>query len=200
MQNIDLIVCGIGGQGNLLVERILGAAAIKIGLEAKAADTFGAAQRGGSVLTHMRISKKVYSCLVSKGHADVVLALEPGEGLMVAPEYLKEDGLLLVNEATVLPPNARTGKGSYPSYKAIKEDLDRLKIKTSSLNATKLAIDKAGDVKAMNVVMLGALIAHNLLPLEADLVREVIQDFSPKFAPMNLKAFEAGREAFLTAE
>jgi len=189
---VNLIVAGIGGQGSVLASHIVAMAAIKEGLRAGVGETFGAAMRGGAVASHVRLGKKIYSPLVPKDGADLVLALEPLEGIRNSVRYLRKGGLLLTNTRAWSPTDVNIGLAEYPNMKTIEGAIKKLGGKVVSIDATSLA-QKAGNVRAMNVVMLGALTGTGKLPISVESIKQVIRENVPKGTEeVNLRAFELG--------
>jgi indolepyruvate ferredoxin oxidoreductase beta subunit len=185
----DLVVVGVGGQGVILISNVIGKAALKAGQPIRAAETHGMAQRGGSVISHIRLGCE-FGPLVPAGGADILLALEPAEALRYG-RYLSEDGIALVNTNPVLPITVTTGQSKYPALEEILAPLRRICRNVKTLDATKLA-SKAGTSQAMNVVMLGALSRY--IPLQEDLLIESLSESIPaKFLEVNRRAFEFGK-------
>jgi len=192
---VNLIVAGVGGQGSVLASHIVAMAAIKEGLRARVGETFGAAMRGGAVASHVRLGKKIYSPLVSKDGADLVLALEPLEGIRNSVRYLRKGGLLLTNTRAWSPTDVNIGLAEYPNMKTIEGALKKLGGRAVGIDATSLA-QKAGNVRAMNVVMLGALARTGKLPVSVNSIKQVVQENVPKGTEeINLRAFELGLKA-----
>jgi indolepyruvate ferredoxin oxidoreductase beta subunit len=184
----DLVIAGVGGQGAILASDIVGRAAVKEGLSIRAAETHGMAQRGGSVVNHIRIGCELGS-MIPLGGADVLLALEPSEALRYL-DYLAEDGLVIVNTAPILPVTVTSGLCSYPDIGEVMESLEG-KRKVIGFNATQVAIE-AGNAQAMNVVMVGAI--SNYLPVSPEVMLECVRELvPPKTVDINVKAFELGR-------
>lgn len=185
----NILIAGVGGQGTLLASRVLGKYAALIGKDCKLSEIHGMSQRGGSVVTHVRIGEKVYSPVVWEGNADVVLAFEKLEGARVR-HYLKKMGVLLVNEEEILPMPCISGAMRYP------EDLEtRLVAERPSARfiPAQAWAAEAGNVKAANVVMLGALC--KLLDFDEPTMRRAVAECVPtKFLDLNLKAFALGYE------
>lgn len=193
----DLIVAGVGGQGSILLSHILGEAAMKMGdsLRVRIGETFGAAMRGGSVSSHVRIGLEVYGPLIRKGGADVVLALEPLEGLRVGTDYLKNDGIAILNSRPLYPMDVNIGVCKYPHLQVIEKELKNIGADVFFLDATEIAVE-AGNAKAANVVMLGALSTLGSLPVdEESLLYAVKQRVPQKALENNLSAFKMGQEA-----
>jgi indolepyruvate ferredoxin oxidoreductase beta subunit len=187
----DLIVVGVGGQGVILLSHVIGKSALKAGYSVRGAETHGMAQRGGSVISHIRIGCE-YGPMVPPGGADILVALEPAEALRYA-HYLVKDGVVLVNTHPILPVTVTTGKATYPPLEDIRAPLQRISKTVKTLNATELAIE-AGTPQAMNVVMLGLLAPY--LPLKEELLIETLtESIKPKYLAMNKRAFELGKRA-----
>jgi len=185
----DVVVVGVGGQGVVLISDIIGQAALKANLSVRGAETHGMAQRGGSVVNHIRVGCE-YSAMVSPGEADVLLALEPAEALRYA-KFLSPKGVALINVQPVLPVTVTTGAAEYPDLKDILEPLKQMGIEIKTMNATELA-KKAGHPQAANVVMLGALSKY--LPIKEQLLMEALSEtVPPKFLDINKQAFELGK-------
>jgi indolepyruvate ferredoxin oxidoreductase beta subunit len=195
MTELNMIVAGVGGQGSVLASHIIAMAAIEEGLRARVGETFGAAMRGGAVASHVRIGKDIHSPLVQKDGADIVLALEPLEGLRNVVKFLKEGGLLLTNTRVWSPMDVNVGRAEYPSLEAISDAVKKLNGKIITIDATSLA-QQAGNVRSMNVVMLGALAGAVELPFSIETLKRVIRENVPKGTEgINLKAFELGLKA-----
>jgi indolepyruvate ferredoxin oxidoreductase beta subunit len=185
----DIVVVGVGGQGVILISSISGKAALKAGLPIRSAETHGMAQRGGSIINHLRIGC-VFGPMVPTGGADILLALEPAEALRYA-HYLSRDGVALVNTNPVLPSTVTTGQSRYPPLEEILAPLQRICRDIKTLDATKLAV-KAGNPQTMNVVMLGALSKY--IPLREEMLIESLSESVPaKFLEVNRRAFELGK-------
>ena len=192
MGDINLIIAGVGGQGSVLASHLVAMAAIRDGLHARVGETFGAAMRGGSVASHVRLGKEVHSPLISKDGADIVLALEPLEGLRNSVRYLRRDGLLLTNTRAWSPTDVNIGLAKYPDVKTIEKSVKKLGGRAIIIDATSLA-QRAGNVRTMNVVMLGALAGTGKLPVSIESLKQVIRDNVPRGTEeVNLRAFELG--------
>jgi indolepyruvate ferredoxin oxidoreductase beta subunit len=192
MSELDLIVAGVGGQGSVLASHIIATAAIKEGLRARVGETFGAAMRGGAVASHVRVGKNVEGPLVLRDGADVIVAIEPLEGLRNAVKFLKPGGILITNIRPWYPVDVNIGRAEYPSIEQIEKAVEKLGGRMMKLDATKLA-QEAGNVKAANTVMLGALTATGKLPFSAEALKEAVREnVPPKTIDANLRAFELG--------
>lgn len=183
----NIIIVGVGGQGTLLASRILGAAATLKGYDVKVSEVHGMAQRGGSVITYVKYGEKVHSPIVAKGTADLILAFEMLEGFRYLP-YLKKDGVLIVNNQTIDPMPVITGAMQYPQE--IIEKIQAKNIQVVCIDALSKALE-AGNAKAVNVALIGALAATS--PIEKDIFIQALEQTVPeKFLDLNKKAFELG--------
>jgi indolepyruvate ferredoxin oxidoreductase beta subunit len=191
---MNILISGVGGQGALLAAKIIGAAAMKRGYDVKVSEIHGMSQRGGSVETYAQYSKTpVNAPIFGKGEADIVLGLEALESLRGAA-FLKKGGFVIANTQRINPMPVITGAAEYPT--GIAEKIEGLGVKVHTVDAFKAA-EAAGSVKAVNVVMLGAMSA--LLGdgfTYEDWVESVKECVPPKFVEMNLKAFDEGRKLF----
>jgi indolepyruvate ferredoxin oxidoreductase beta subunit len=204
--SVNIIVAGVGGQGSILASHIIAEAAILAEEESKVkgagklnvrvGETFGAAMRGGAVASHVRIGEDVYGPLVGKGQADLILALEPLEGLRIGTEYIKDKGIAVLNSESLPPVDVKIGASDYPKIDAIRKALQDLGGSVSVIDATQLAI-KAGTAKAMNIVMLGAVTQSGVLPFSEEVMLEAVKRRVPqKFLEANITAFSLGKEAY----
>ena len=185
----DLILAGVGGQGILTIAAIIGKAAMKAGLNVKQSEVHGMAQRGGAVLAHLRLSSEpIFSDLIAEHSADVILAVEPMEAMRHI-EGLSDHGAIIANATPV------KNIADYPETEALVAEIKKFP-KSVVLDADGIAV-KAGSSRAMNTVMLGAVSVF--LDMDPELLRNVIREnFARKgeeIVAMNLKAFEAGRDA-----
>ncbi len=183
----NIMIVGVGGQGTLLSSRILGNVFTSQGYDVKVSEVHGMSQRGGSVVTYVKYSSRVASPIIEKGEADIILAFEKLEALR-SSEYLKKDGILIVNTQEIEPMPVITGAVSYPD-----EIISKLRAQGRNvleIDALKFA-EEAGNAKAINVVLIGALAKSTSIPKETWL--EAIKQTVPaKFLEINLKAFELG--------
>jgi len=193
---LNIVIAGVGGQGNVLCARLLGRTLMKKDYFVSIVDSFGSTQRGGSVHSRIRASQtKCIETVIPKGLAHVIVSLEPLETLRMLQEYGNPRTLTLTNERSVLPPEVLAGKQDYPDLEELKQAIQELSGKSWFLDATDIAMD-ANAPLAANVVMLGALIKTGLIPMEADEIEEEIKDYFPEAkAEPNLRAFRAGLDA-----
>ena len=193
---LNIVITGVGGQGNVLASQLLGHCLVRAGYVVTIGETYGASQRGGSVMSHLRISrKKHWAPLVPEGRAHVVMGLEPMEGLRVMKQYGNPDVLALSNIRPIYPLDVIGGQAVYPKPEKILERLAGLCAGVWTLAATDIALELEQPVLS-NLAMLGGLSAMGLgLPLGAEAVEASLADLLPKKAvPLNLEAFRRGGE------
>lgn len=184
----NIVIVGVGGQGTLLASKILGQLAMNNGYDVRVSEVHGMSQRGGSVVTYVRISndKPLYSSIVEQGQADVVLAFENLEAVRALP-YMKDGGTMIINTQEILPMPVITGAAEYPTNCL---ERARAACKTVEINAVDIA-HECGTFKASNVVLLGVL--AKTLPFSEDEWKKAIEFcVKPKFLDVNIKAFERG--------
>ncbi len=192
MQPYNIIVAGVGGQGIILAGNIIGDAALFAGYDVKKTDTLGMAQRGGSVVSHLRIAEKVYSPLIKKGRADILLAFEKLEAARWVG-WLRPDAIAIVNNQALPPLAVSLGNEYYPCDEDIKaaigSKVDDYYIVDGLTGAAEL-----GNIKVLNVFMLGCL--SSFLPLaEKTWHLSLTQNLPQKVLALNIEAFKRGRQA-----
>lgn len=187
MQNTkNIMIVGVGGQGTLLASRILGNAVISEGYDVKVSEVHGMSQRGGSVVTYVKYGDKVFSPIIDRGEADIILAFEKLEAARALP-YLKEGGTVILNDREIAPMPVITGAAEYPD--GLVADI-AAKAKVIAIDALSLSLE-AGSAKAVNVVLIGVLARSSDISKEVWI--QTIKDTVPaKFLDLNLKAFELG--------
>jgi len=186
---MNLFLCGVGGQGILLASEVISSACMQAGFDVKQSEVHGMAQRGGSVISHIRFGRKVYSPLIEAGDADIVVSFEMLEALRYLP-YMNSRTKVIVNTQKILPAPVATGMDTYPG-----DVLDQLKQRNLSvfpMDAFTIA-QTIGETRAVNMVLVGALSAF--LPLTEDIFRQVIEKRIPeKIREVNIDAFLKGKE------
>ncbi len=189
--NKDILICGVGGQGTVLASKLLAASAMAEGNTVHSAETIGMAQRGGSVTSHVRIGEKDFSTLIPQGAADLLMAFEPAEAVRNL-SYLKEGGLVLVNTAAVKPTTESIRDTGYDGAKM----LDYLEKKCHCIRVDADSVCREfGSQRYFNVVMLGVAIGTGIFDIPAQTVtKEILNRVPERFADINLKAFETGRQ------
>jgi len=186
----NLFLCGVGGQGILLASEIISSACMKAGFDIKQSEVHGMAQRGGSVVAHLRYGEKVYSPLIEPGDADIVVSFELLEALRYLP-YMNRKTRVIVNTQKILPAPVATGVDTYPAD--VFDQLAQRGLSVFPIDAFEIA-QSAGETRAVNMVLVGALSA--LLPLNEDIFLEVISERIPeKIRKKNTDAFLKGNEA-----
>jgi indolepyruvate ferredoxin oxidoreductase, beta subunit len=189
----DLIITGVGGQGNVLSSQILGQACVAKGFFVTIGETYGASQRGGSVMSHLRLSgRRQPSPLIPRGRADAILGLEPVEALRVLAEYGGRETLVLANTRPVYPVDVVSGDQRYPEPDEIASALGRLSGKFFLIPATEKALALGAPILA-NMIMIGALLKLKVLPLTpGELAGTLTSNFQGKRLEANLQALEEG--------
>ena len=197
MRELNIIIAGVGGQGNVLLEQLIGISAMKEGYEVRGAATFGASQRGGSVVSHLRLGEGVDFCMVPDKTADIVVGLEPVEALRASREFLRGDGLVVYNTSPILPVPVKTGAAKYPSIEVITASMRKLTRNMLFLDVTTFCKEK-GSPRSINIAMLGILMGLKVLPLSLDVVKQTMFDLlGEKLAEANTKIFDG---AFLIGQ
>jgi indolepyruvate ferredoxin oxidoreductase beta subunit len=185
----DIILAGVGGQGILSIAFVIDNAALKEGLTFKQAEVHGMAQRGGAVQSHLRLSNdKIFSDLIPRGEADMILSVEPLESLRYL-DYLSPEGIVVTSGSPFV---------NIPDYPDLDKILGQIKTvkKRIIVDSQKIA-QEAGSVRAQNMVMLGAASSHLILKREnlREYIRVLFAPRGEKLVEINLKAFESGRKA-----
>lgn len=197
--SFNIVTCGVGGQGLMLVSNVLGLVCAEVGLNIKTAETHGLAQRSGSIYTHIRIGEKIYSSLIPYGEANVLLGMEAIETLRNI-EFLKDDGIIILNDYIWYPVQSTFERvqDDTCSYITTNQIIEQLKKKSSNIqliNALDLA-NQAGNPLTSNMVLLGALSRIEGFPIAYDQLENIIPRVVPEKAiDINLKALKLGYEA-----
>jgi len=189
MKNVSVMIAGVGGQGTVLASKLIAAAAMDIGMDVRTTETIGMAQRGGSVVSHVRMGQDIHSPLVPMRGADLILAFEPAEGVRLTP-YLAPGGKMIVCDTAVKPVTDSLSGGTYQAETMLAFLSD------NAFNAVILngeALVKEVSAKAVNVALLGAAVASDALPFGTDVFEKVIETkIAERFRDMNLAAFRTG--------
>ncbi len=185
----NVLLCGVGGQGTILASKILSYALVEAGYDVKMSEIHGMSQRGGSVTTQVRYGKKVYSPIIGMGSADILVSFEAMEALRYA-DSLKPDGTIVVNDYRIPTASTLSGAQKYPE-----DVIERIQAiaNTKVLKANEIATG-LGNPKAMNIVLLGALVKTMKLE-DLDWDAAIRANVKPAFVELNLKAFQVGMEA-----
>jgi len=191
----NLIITGVGGQGNVMASRVLGNMLVRQGCRVTIGETFGASQRGGSVMSHLRLSEKGnWSPQIPKGKADMIMALEPAEAVRLLAVYGHSQIKILSNTRAIHPVGVIAGNQKYPPIEEIIQAVKGMVEQAWFINATEEAL-KMGNPIYGNIIMLGAVAGTGVLPMNRDDFREVIgESFSADKLEMNLQAYDLGTE------
>jgi len=191
-ETVSFMLVGVGGQGTILASDVIAEVGLNLGYDVKKAEVHGMSQRGGSVNSQVRWSKKVYSPIIGKGEADILVSFEKSE-VSRYMESLRPGGLVLVNDYSIVPITVSSGDASYPQDESIKEAVKRFTPNLAWIEGIRIA-EELGNPKVANVVILGALSA--VMGMESLTWLEAIQKrVPPKTVALNQKAFDAGRKA-----
>ena len=186
METKNIMIVGVGGQGSLLASKLLGRILLGKGYDVKVSEVHGMSQRGGSVITHVRVGDEVYSPIVADGEADFLLSFEELEAARWLP-YLKKGGKIIVNDQKIDPMPVISGIAKYP------ENITQKLPDATVVDALSLA-KEAGNIKAVNVVLIGVMAKSTDIPYE-NWVETIKTTVPPKFLEVNLKAFDLGYNA-----
>ena len=184
----SVMIVGVGGQGTLLASRILGTVLLEGGYDVKVSEVHGMSQRGGSVVAYVKFGDKVYSPVIEKGEADLILSFEELEAARWLP-YLKKGGRIITNTRQINPMPVITGAAEYPQD--ILKKIEKTGAQVTAVDALTLA-EQAGSPKAVNVVLMG------VLSKSMDFGEEVWQKALEKCVPP--KALEINKKAFALGE
>jgi indolepyruvate ferredoxin oxidoreductase beta subunit len=190
MNKFDFLLVGVGGQGVLLASDILAEVGLRAGYDVKKSEVHGMAQRGGSVVSHVRWARKVLSPLIGLGEVDYLLALEKLEALRYI-EMLRPEGTVIVNDHRIPPISVSSGNDEYPDDQRVRRALSEVTDDIQFVPGVELA-EELGNARASNVVMLGAL--SKSLDIDLETWLEVIAERVPeKYVELNRQAFLKGR-------
>ncbi len=192
---LNIIISGVGGQGNILATELLASALVEKGYFATVGETYGASQRGGSVMSHVRISAATeYGVLIPLQQADIIVSFEPTDTLRVARDYANKSTLIITDSRPNYPLGVLIGEAQYPPVEAIEAELKKLSGQVQIIEATNLAL-KAGNSQATNILLMGALTALPSVPIDIDDYERILeQRFSGQVLEMNLKVLRIGYE------
>ena len=190
---LNVIVTGVGGQGNVLVTQFMGRALVRAGYHVTIGETYGASQRGGAVMSHLRVSRQAqYGPLIPSGQADVIVGLEPVETLRVLAQYGNPAVTVITNSRPVYPLAVAIGAARYPTVEEIMSTLEQLSASAWLINATDIAVELGAPILA-NIVMVGALVGAGVVPLRPEEIEQEFQEsLSDDRLELNLKAFRRG--------
>lgn len=189
----EIILCGVGGQGTVLASRLISAAAMEKQIPVMSAETIGMAQRGGSVFSHLRMGEGLYSPMIARGEADLIIGFEPGEAVRLLP-MLKPDGQMIVSDRAVMPVTASLSGADYRAA----DMLDYLSARVSRLKIVEAekALREVGSPKVLNLILLGAAVGSGALGLtEEDLRAAILRRIPERFHDLNFRALALGIQA-----
>ncbi|PHV69296.1 pyruvate ferredoxin oxidoreductase [Sporanaerobium hydrogeniformans] len=184
---INCLITGVGGQGTVLASKLLAEAAMEEGYSVRTTETIGMAQRGGCVVSHVRMGETIYSPLIAKGQADMIISFEPSEAVRLLP-YLKKEGVMVVNTAPIKP-IIRPEDYNYETYiTVLKEQVKHLKLVDGN------SICKACDEpRVLNIALLGAAISTKVIPISKEKIETIMRrKFKDRVVEINLKALKLG--------
>jgi len=190
---LNVIVTGVGGQGNVLISQLIGKALVKGGYHVTIGETYGASQRGGAVMSHLRISRQEqYGPLIAQGQADVILGLEPVETMRVLAQYGHPGVIVIANSRPVYTMAVTTGAAEYPGTEEITRTLEELSSTAWVINATEIALEMGASILT-NIIMTGALVGSGALPLSAEAFEAALRESLPSDKlELNLQAARRG--------
>lgn len=193
---MNIIICGIGGQGNILASELLGSVFVDMGYQVAVGETYGASQRGGSVMSHIRVSEdKEMSVLIPKGCAHMIIGFEPLETLRMVREYGNQNTTVIYDPRTVYPLGVLVGEAQYPPLDLIDREIREGSKNVYVVEASQIALD-ADNGKAANIALMGALTRVPEIPLEMeDYAVALEQRFEGRVLELNKKVFARGYEA-----
>ena len=195
-ENLNMLLVGVGGQGTILASNILAELGLKLGYDVKKAEVHGMSQRGGSVISHVRWGLKVFSPIIAKGEADVMVAFEKMEVVRYI-DILVPEGMVLANNHAIFPITVSAGARSYPEDELIRASLSNVTKNVHWIDGMGIA-EELGNSRIANVVLLGALSC--LLEMQSEPWLEVMESrVPPKFIDINREAFAAGRMSITLA-
>ena len=187
----NIAISGVGGQGVLTLAEILAKAALEDSHNVRVGEIHGMAQRGGHVVCTVRIGEGVKGPIIDEGMADLIVGFEPVETLREI-QLISNDGLILMNSHVQYPVAVSMGKAEYPDHNVILEGLKGFTENIIEFDALELAL-RAGSSRSMNIVMLGAIIGSEIVPIKKETALQVVRDAFPgKFVDANTQAFELG--------
>ena len=193
---LNIVICGIGGQGNVLASEVVGSAMNDRGYHVAVGETYGASQRGGSVMSHVRVSvDKEMSVLIPSGEAHIIIGFEPLETLRMARKYAGPDTMIVYDPRPVYPLGVLQGIQTYPSLEDITEEIRSLSAAAYAVPAADIAME-VGDSRSANIALLGAFTQLPDSPLSReDLEKILTQRFRGAVLELNQRAFAMGCEA-----
>ncbi|MFH1229516.1 MAG: indolepyruvate oxidoreductase subunit beta [Candidatus Aenigmatarchaeota archaeon] len=191
MKEFNIVVTGIGGQGALTLGMFIAEAAVKQGYDVRTTELHGLAQRGGSIPVHIRLGENLHSAMVMEGEADLVMSLEPLEGLRSAIYGSKKrKTTFIIDSERFIPLTMSINGEKYPSMEEVKKSLEGFSSKVLVVNASEAAIKETGSSISANVFMIGYAVGKELIPIKKEFMLQALAE--KKFFEVNKKLFEMG--------
>jgi len=187
MKTKNILIVGVGGQGTLLASKLMGKCFMEMGFDVKVSEVHGMSQRGGSVVTYVRYGDRVYSPVIEKGEADIIISFEQLESARWLP-YLKKGGVLISSTQRIDPMPVIIGAAQYPTD--VLDELTSKGVNVEALDALSLA-EQAGSSKAVNIVLMGRVAKQFDISYDS-WISAIEKSVAPKFVEMNKKAFDLG--------
>lgn len=197
---LNIVICGIGGQGNILASELLGSVFVDLGYKVAIGETYGASQRGGSVMSHVRVSQdKQLSVLIPRGGAHVIVGFEPLETLRMLREYGGQDTIVVYDSRVAYPLGVLAGEARYPDPLEIEKEIKNKSKKAYIVPAAEIALQE-GNGKAANIALMGAVTGIDEFPLEKeDYAKALAQRFEGQARELNERVFDRGYAAAVEA-
>ena len=190
---LNIVICGIGGQGNVLASEVVGSAMSEMGYHVAVGETYGASQRGGSVMSHVRVSEdKEMSVLIPSGEGHIIIGFEPLETLRMTRNYANEQTMIVYDPRPVYPLGVLQGVQTYPALEDITAEIQALSAAAYAVPAADIAMG-VGDSRAANIALLGAFTQLPDAPLSREDLEKILQQrFKGAVLELNQKAFAKG--------
>lgn len=191
VEELSIIICGVGGQGVVLMSELLGHAVVRDKLSIRGSEVLGMAQRGGSVVSNIRIGSEFHAPLVPEGRCDIMVVLEPSEALRNI-KYLSGSSLVILNTRRIIPFTVFIEKSTYPELEIVIKKLNEVADNVIAIDASQIA-EESGSLLSTNIAMLGALFGIGRIPVDVETMKSVIRKKLPaRTMVANIKAFDLG--------
>jgi indolepyruvate ferredoxin oxidoreductase beta subunit len=191
VEELSIIICGVGGQGVVLMSELLGHAVVREKLSIRGSEVLGMAQRGGSVVSNIRIGSEFHAPLVPEGRCDIMVVLEPSEALRNI-KYLSGSSLVILNTRRIIPFTVFIEKSTYPELEIVIKKLNEVADNVIAIDASQIA-EESGSLLSTNIAMLGALFGIGRIPVDVETMKAVIRKKLPARTMItNIKAFDLG--------
>jgi len=195
MKEYNIVLCGVGGQGTILASKIIAQTAIRLGINCRVGETHGMSQRGGSVVSHVRIGDHVFGAITPENQGQLMLAFEPVESLRYM-NFLQHGGWVVLNTHPIVPTSVNAGLAKYPELSLIESELRKVTNHIVPIPASEIAT-KIGSIISLNMVILGAASCIPGYPFSEQEIKQSIRELvKPAYFEANIQAFEKGVKAF----